>query len=214
MKPMIIRQLAALISVALLMSACAVGNQYDYRAGSAKVPDTGDLRIAVAVTDLRSYVLSGEKSPNFVGLQRGGFGNPFDVTTSSGAPMAVDFAELIRSSFAANDTAVDVIPLNPGADVEAALAAYRNSEADRLLLLEIHEWKTDVYAQVTVHWNLTAKIFDRSGRLLAEESVRGTGGTGTIGGLSDEAKGQVAATEASRLLGELLNRPAIKDALG
>lgn len=127
--------------------------------------------------------------------------------------MAIDFAELIRSSFAANETSVDVIPLNPGADVEAALTAYRDSDADRLLLLDIHEWKTDVYAQVTVHWNLTARVFDRSGRMLAEESIQGTGGTGTIGGLSDEAKGRIAATEASRLLGVLLNRPAIKGAL-
>lgn len=211
---MVPRHIVALISVAILASACAIGNQYDYRAGSAKVPDTGDSSIAVAVTDLRSYVLSGEKPASFVGLQRGGFGNPFNVTTASGAPMATDFAELIRSSFAANDTAVDVIPLNPGAGVEAALGAYRDSEADRLLLLEVHEWKTDVYAQVTVHWNLTAKVFDRSGRQLAKESIEGTGGTGTIGGLSDEAKGRIAATEASRLLGELLDRPAIKAALG
>lgn len=211
---MIPRQIIALISVAILASACAIGNRYDYRAGSAKVPDTGDSRIAVAVTDSRSYVLSGEKPANFVGLQRGGFGNPFDVTTASGAPMATDFAELLRTSFVARGSSVDVFPLQTGADVEAALAAYRGTDADRLLLLEIHEWKTDVYAQITVHWNLTAKVFDRSGRLLAEESIQGTGGTGTIGGLSDEAKGRIAAAEASRLLGELLNRAAIKDALG
>lgn len=208
-----IRRLVPLVAVAAVAAACAIGNRYDYRTGSAGVAQTGDARIAVAVTDLRGYVLSGDKPASFVGLQRGGFGNPYDVSTASGAPMAADFAELLRKSFAANGTSVEVIPLEPGADAGAALAAFRGGDADRLLLREMHEWKTDVHAQVTVHWHLTARVFDRPGRLLAEESVRGREGTGTSG-LSDEAKGRIASAEASRRLGKLLSRPAIADALG
>jgi hypothetical protein len=42
--------------------------------------------LAVAVHDERSEVASGDKNPAFVGLLRGGYGNPMDVRTASGAP--------------------------------------------------------------------------------------------------------------------------------
>ena len=209
---MIIWRMIAFMAVASLAVGCAVGNQYDYRAGSASVPDTGASRIAIAVTDLRSYVVTGEKPVDFVGLQRGGFGNPFDVTTSSGAPLASDFADLLRNSFATKGAEADVIPLTADTEAEAAVAAFMDSDADRLLIVEVHEWKTDVYAQVTVHWNLTAKVFDRSGRRLAEESLRGVQGTGTSG-LFEAEKNRIATAEASKRFSELLARPAIAAAL-
>ena len=49
--------------------------------------------LILAVQDFRPYVLNGDEEPGFVGLQRGGYGNPFDVTTLTGRPMTEDMAE-------------------------------------------------------------------------------------------------------------------------
>jgi hypothetical protein len=42
----------------------------------------------VTTHDQRDYVRSGSKDAQFVGLQRGGFGNPFDVRTADDKPLA------------------------------------------------------------------------------------------------------------------------------
>ena len=78
-------RLAAVLCAATLAGGCAVGNQHVYRGASAEIGTSGDTTVAVATQDLRPYVASGEKAPNFVGLSGGGFGNPFNVTTASGS---------------------------------------------------------------------------------------------------------------------------------
>jgi len=73
-----------LILFVLFLTGCAVGNKYNYRSSSMALPikPVNHRTLILSVEDLRPYVLNGEKEPNFVGLQRGGFSNPFDVTTS------------------------------------------------------------------------------------------------------------------------------------
>jgi hypothetical protein len=44
--------------------------------------------VAVNVHDERPYVKSGDKAPYFIGKYRGGFGNPWDVTTQDKQPLA------------------------------------------------------------------------------------------------------------------------------
>lgn len=61
----------------------------------------GTITVAVATHDQRPYVVGGNKKPNFVGLSRGGYGNPFDVVTVSGNPLADGFSESISRSLAA-----------------------------------------------------------------------------------------------------------------
>ena len=78
----------------MAVTGCAIGNQYDYRTANVSLPLTGDGVLGVGVLDNRSYVLSGEKEPNFVGLQRGGFANPFNVTTASGKPLTDDMSDV------------------------------------------------------------------------------------------------------------------------
>ena len=73
-----------------LFSGCAIGNTHRYDLGNAALVAESDKRVAVCVADERPYVLSGEKPGSFVGLLRGGFGNPFDINTTSGEPMASD----------------------------------------------------------------------------------------------------------------------------
>src|SRR5262249_14134335 len=77
---------APLVVVAL--TGCAVGNRYAYQSVVATPQVSGTPGVSVAPLDQREYWLSGSKEPQFVGLQRGGFGNPFDVRTADDKPLA------------------------------------------------------------------------------------------------------------------------------
>ncbi|MEM9044169.1 MAG: hypothetical protein AAGC81_05705 [Pseudomonadota bacterium] len=206
-----LRFLTILICAAVL-AGCAVGNKYDYRAGTAKLPPTANS-IAIGVVDTRAYVLSGDTSPRFVGFQQDGYGNAFEVTTTSGAPLSNDFAKALSTSFARGGATVDLAPIAPGTPVSEGVQSLQGLGTDRVLLLEMREWKTDVLADIKVHWNLTARVYDGSGRLLADENSQGIEGTGHLGDILGTEKAQLAVGEASRRLSELLSRPTITSAL-
>ncbi|MEH6548066.1 MAG: hypothetical protein V7701_16640, partial [Sneathiella sp.] len=88
----LVSKLGVILAFGILLSACAVGNKYDYKDQPIDLAASSDQKIGVSVVDQRIYIVSGEKPADFVGLQRGGFGNPFDVNTKSGGPMADSFA--------------------------------------------------------------------------------------------------------------------------
>jgi hypothetical protein len=86
----------------VLLGGCAVDNSHRYDLGDAEFQVESNKTVAVAVVDTRPYVLSGEKTANFSGLMRGGFGNPFDVTTDSGRALAEDLTiSIVRALNAA-----------------------------------------------------------------------------------------------------------------
>ena len=72
-------RLFAILAICILSGGCAVGVQHSYSATDTKFDIIADSKVAVAVHDRRPYVVSGDKAGNFVGLQRAGFGNPYDV---------------------------------------------------------------------------------------------------------------------------------------
>ena len=84
----------------VFLISCAAGNKYNYRAELTSLPltTTAEKTLLLSLAERRPYVLSGDKTPNFVGLQRGGFGNPFDVTTASGKSLMDDMAVSLAAS--------------------------------------------------------------------------------------------------------------------
>jgi hypothetical protein len=87
-----------MLFVLLGLSGCAVGNQHQYAGVAPDLTLKATHSVAVVVVDRRPYVVSGDKDPDFVGLQRGGFGNPFDVTTASGKALASDIADDVTAA--------------------------------------------------------------------------------------------------------------------
>lgn len=193
----------------LALAACAIGNSYDYTAAVATLPPAGG-RIDALVIDQRAYVLSGDKAPDFVGLQRGGFGNPFDVTTASGRPLGEEVETVLVNSL----TRAGADARAAGADTEAAaVAALGTGEATRLVVLRMADWKTDTMAQVTITWDLTLLVYDREGTVLAEETDAGREGTGEGGSALEAGKADIARRALEARLGALLSRPAVAAAL-
>jgi len=101
--------------------------------------------------------MSGEKKPDFIGLQRGGFGNPFNVRTASGRPMAAEMHDAIATALQKQGLAV----------VGAKDLAPRKME------LRVADWKTDAMVYFELRWDLTLEVYDDHGVLLAKSASSG-----------------------------------------
>lgn len=174
---------AFLISLsALILAACAVGRTASYSETSIAVPAaSGSGTIAVAVQDRRSYVLSGNKQEKFVGLMRGGFGNPFDVNTSSGGPLATELRETVSRSLTSKGYKVSGVTVAPQESGDAVNRKLVETGARRSALLTLTEWKSDSMMNIGINYDATLAIMDERGRQLATTSIKGSDNLGYVG---------------------------------
>lgn len=201
-----------IIFVALFMTGCAVGNKYSYQTSDMALPikASENKTVVLLVNDLRPYILSGDKAPNFVGLQRGGFGNPFDVTTTSGQAMTKDMSIAIADGL--EETGYHVINVEEKADINHLISTAVNQGASRIIVLEVHDWKSDIYMSLTLHCDLKLSVYNADGTQLAENSssfVRAIGGA-QIGASKNS---EIVADEFAKQIGYLFNEESIRGAL-
>jgi hypothetical protein len=163
-----------------LLGGCAFGVKHDYGA-PLDLNVTTPASVAVGTVDARPYVVTGEKGQDFVGLSRGGFGNPFDVRTQSGKPLASDMSGAIVASLKGKGVNAHFIEVSPAAGPAQALAALRSAGALRLVLLTLREWKSDSMIVVGLHYDLDLRVFDRAGTALATKLHQGSDNLGRSG---------------------------------
>jgi hypothetical protein len=161
--------LAALI----LISGCAVGVKHNYVIDTLLIEAEAKNSFVVGTLDHRAYVLNSRKNENFVGLSRGGFGNPFDVTTLSGNPLATDISESIALSLRKGGVDAEVLPLERSQSVTDASKQLFSKRAQRTLLLTLREWKGDSMMRVSFTYDFDLNIFDQAGSLLVKKQVIG-----------------------------------------
>jgi hypothetical protein len=204
---------AACIVASLMVSGCAIGNKHRYDDVVAPLRVEGSNHVGVGVSDRRPYVISGSKSPTFVGLQRGGYGNPFNVSTSSGASLADDMASaLVRSLNAKGFQAVAVV-ITVADDPSRVVSRLTEGHPDRALLLVLREWKADTYQNTALLYDVSLQVLDGEGRLLAEKKLVGKD---NLGGSfwNPPAHAKEAVPQAFvRKLTELLDDPQVAAAL-
>jgi hypothetical protein len=202
-----------IILCAVCLTGCVAGHKYNYEASSMDIPvkPSEQRTLILSVEDWRPYVLSRDKEPNFIGLQRGGFGEPWDVTTTSGKPMTEDMsAAIVRGLKDAGYNIVN-IPSN-NENVYLVKVAGENS-ASRIVVLKVIDWKSDVYMGITLNCNLHLSVFDAEGNLLAESKVKfkkkiGGGSWATIDDNSREL-----AEEFAKRVRYLFNEHEVRRAL-
>ena len=197
----------------LLTSGCAVGVKHQY---DNVVPEIGvatRAKVAVGVQDARPYVVSGNKSEDFVGLQRGGFGNPFDVGTLSGNPLARDFLGVMAASLkrsGASVIPVELAPKQKDAEVKKALLG---TGADKGVLLVLREWKSDTMMNTALHYDVLLTILSASGGVLASKTLTGND---DLGGSAfnppEHARGAVPVAFRKKMEA-LFTDPAVRKAL-
>jgi hypothetical protein len=195
------------VILASLLAACAVGRKQEFDSARLDVGATSQT-INVAVLDHRPYVLNKDKAESFTGLMRGGFGNPFNVNTKSGQPLASDMANAVASSLRAKGATVNVVPLPPSTSDSAAMTKV-TTPAGKGLLVVVSEWKSDKYMRTKLGFDLRAYVIDASGRSVGDSHVEGMDDLGP--GISNGDTAPVASF--GQKMQQLLAAPAVANQL-
>ena len=107
------RSILITIALAIITGGCAIGVKHDYTYADPNWDVQTDKTVAVAVHDRRSYIVDNNKTPDFVGLSRGGWGNPFDVVTASGKPLAADMTTAVVNGLKARNIKAEAVTIAP-----------------------------------------------------------------------------------------------------
>jgi hypothetical protein len=179
---------AAVVCVAAILGGCAFGQKVTYSGTTADIEAKGTKSVAVAVHDERSYVVTGDKQPSFVGLSRGGFGNPFDILTTSGAPLANEMGTSVVKSLSDRGFKASAAHVAPSQSRRATMEQLQSSGAERRVLIALKEWKSDKYVRTSLTYDVTVKVYDSSDEELASATFNG-----------DEPIGDVQAAFRSKM---------------
>ena len=193
------------------LGACVPGGTYELAPVSLSLTAISQQTVVAVVTDQRPYVLSGEQPGKFLGTERGEWGGEKKITTESGRDLADDLNDAVVQALVNRGIAASA--LNPVADAAATdtLTAFRVQGADRLLVVEIQDWRTDINTRVKLSWRLEAIVYDRSGTILARTGSQGVSPVARTKLTSKYAT--VATDELSSKLSTLLNERVITEAL-
>jgi len=167
-----IRRLGVLLMSGVLM-ACAAGNRHCYDDVVATVQYSATESIVVATVDQRPYVLKHDKTAQFVGLSRGGYGNPFDITTDSGKPLSDDVTHATAASLRAKGFDVAEVHTEVGDAPTNAVQALQASGKPRGIVIVLREWKSDTYGGTALIYDASLTVYDHAGVALAAASIHG-----------------------------------------
>ena len=152
-------------------SSFAFGRKQDYLQAQPILELTRKGRLAVGVQDRRPYILDHDKDEDFVGLQRGGYGNPFDVGTQSKQALAEDMAKVLTVALGRSGAMVTPVKLSPPLSKAEAIRALQSTSAEKFLLLVLYEWKSDTYNGTEIIYDLEMEAIDKQGKVLARKRL-------------------------------------------
>lgn len=200
-----IEHVSLCIVATIVLGGCAFGQRVDYRGSSAiAAPATKGAVVGLGTQDERPYVINGGKEANFVGLNRSLTGIPYNVSTTSGAPLADEIGSLIAGALRTNGATVTQVNIPVGSSSERRLALFKTTNSSRYYLIELREWKTDNYlGSPSFIYDVSLSVIDSRGAILATKNTKGDD---KLGSRSDRAN---LATAISSIFGDLINDPAI-----
>jgi len=197
----------------LTLSACAIGNKHSYHDITANLQAQGATAIAVTTHDQRPYIMSGNKRADFVGLQRGGYGQPFNVSTVSGKPLDHDMTQSVVNSLNVRGFQATPVAVSSGDNVHTVVAKLKETMKERLLVLTLKEWKSDTMNSTALIYDVKVMVMDRAGNILGESAVSGRDNlSGNFWNPPEHAREAVPLAFKEKLE-ELLNSPQIVAAL-
>lgn len=145
-------------------------------------------------------------------MQRGGFGNPFDVTTMTNGPLAIDMRDSVAAAFKNKGVRVTPIALKPGYSATEVMQTLRQTGSERSLLITVNEWKSDTFMNTALLYDVSARVIDAGGRTLGDSRIAGR--DDLSGGLDSPGHAKAAVPVAFRARFEqLLNDPKVAAAL-
>jgi hypothetical protein len=128
---------------------------------------------ALAVLDERPDVVKGERKETFVGLSRSLYGIPYPAYTQSKRPLAQDFSDLVTRGLKLGGTPVQSIQVTPFKGRAGAIKSLQASGAERLILIEMHDWWSDSLIHTDLHYDLALTVLDVQGQELGSSTLTG-----------------------------------------
>jgi hypothetical protein len=162
-----------LLLVGFAVAGCAFGRTQDYSLSKPTLQYASQERLVVGVQDRRPYILNRDKGEDFVGLQRGGYGNPFDVRTASGLPLAEDMAKVLASALTQAGGVVTPLQISPTMTRAEIIRLWQSKNAEKAILLSLYEWKADTAARTRLVYNAELEVLDDKGGVLASKQIQG-----------------------------------------
>lgn len=151
------KQFLLATTLSLLFSAC-----HSVDLSTMNIPQTAvNSCTYIYVSDQRPYILSGDKSADFVGLVRGGYGNPFDFSTASGNSLAKDLGLSLQKNLSSSNGVATFI--------EKTAITTQNSNNCKTVVLEIAEWKIDSMIDAWFMVDAKLSIYSNRGEILASK---------------------------------------------
>lgn len=195
-------KVASAVFLVSLLAGCAIGNKVDYRAQSINLNTGSQKTIALGVHDQRPYVLSGNKDPQFVGIQRDGYGIPFNVSTESGGSLAQDLTAAISNGLTRGGASVQSQTYPHQTSNDAVAKQLLALNAEKFLFITFREWKTDSYSfmSTNLQYDITAQVLQSDGTVLAENHLSGDEPiSGGVMGNQSQANSSVPAAVSRKL---------------
>lgn len=168
-----VQKYLCLLLISLTLVGCAFGRKQDYLQAHPVLEYASKGRLAVGVQDRRPYILDHDKDEDFLGLQRGGYGNPFDVGTESKQPLADDMAKVLTKSLGRSGAMVIPVKLSPSLSKAEVIRALQSINAENSVLLSLYEWKSDTYNGTEIIYDVEMEAIDKRGKVLARKRAQG-----------------------------------------
>ena len=142
-----------LIAVALL-SSCTTSSKYRqiplrYEPTPKVVAGLAAKTFSIAVTDARPYVTHGNKVPAYVGIARGGWGNPIDMVNGG----KLSLAEQMRGDLLKKFRALGLTETS--------------GSASKQVSVRIRDWNFDAGIDARFWYEVELTVADSAGKLLA-----------------------------------------------
>jgi hypothetical protein len=195
----------------LFTQGCA--NQFSYSNAKVSFAATGSGKLAIATQDQRPYIVNGKKSPDFIGLVRGGYGNPFDVTTASGKSLSDEITGTLAASFQKSGFTTVPLAVSHSENDKAIKDKIVAAQSDKAVLFVVKEWKSDTLVNTALLFDLSLQVLDGSANIIVERQI---GGNDDLGGSAFNTY-KHSHTEVPKAfqakLEEIINSPEIQRAL-
>jgi len=204
--------LSAVLTALLFLGGCAMGVRHDYDQKALNLGITTSATVAVGTLDRRPYVVNGQKPENFVGVSRGGFGNPFDVTTQSGRPLASDISSSIVSSMKIDGVDAKAVELRRTLSVDDAKTALSAAGTQKTVMITLQEWKGDAMVNVGLGYDFVLSVFDKDGKQLALKLQQGRENLGPADPFTPGGTAQILP-RFRRMMETLFREPDVVKAL-
>ncbi len=155
-----------------LLSGCAIGNKYNIANVKAECRETGKFTVVVASLDKRKFITDKTSPDTYVGMVRGGYGNPFDATTLSGLPFADAVSKAICNALTNKGFKAMPIFVKFDTPEKEVIKHLLDRKKDRAILVIIRQWESDSFYNLNVGYNFIMKVISQDGAILATAKTK------------------------------------------